>query len=173
LSFFVAVDLDDRTRGEISALIDHHAKTVEAKWLPPHKLHLTVQYLAHPTPEFLSALEPRLDAIARGRAPFALSLQGSGIFETRRAPAVLWLGVKGELAALEALHVEVAKAAGVVQEHAFVPHLTLARGRVPARLAEVAKTLEHFSTQPFSVSALTLYESRDHVFRVAYSAKFS
>jgi 2'-5' RNA ligase len=165
--------LDAAVRAEIAALIEARAKVTEAKWLPPYKLHLTLQYLGHPTPETLTALEPRLTALAKGRAPFSLALRGAGTFETRRAPAVLWLGVEGQLEALQGLQREVAQACAVTQEHPFVPHLTLARGRAPQALAAVAKDLEHFRTQSFTVSGLTLYESRDHVFRVAFSAAFS
>lgn len=172
MSYFVAVDLDDAVRADIARLVERCAREVEAKWLPPQKLHLTVQYLAHPTPERLAELEPKLAAIARGRAPFSLSLEGAGLFETRRAPQVLWLGVAGELPALAALQHEVAEACGIKQEHPFVPHLTLARAHPPRSLAAVARSLESYSSPPFGVSGLTLYESRDHVYRVVTHVKF-
>lgn len=173
MSFFVAVDLDDAVRADVARLLERCAREVEAKWLPPHKLHLTVQYLAHPSAELLAALEPRLAALAKGRAPFSLSLAGAGLFETRRAPQVLWLGVAGALPALQALQREVAAACGIAQEHPFVPHLTLARAHPPRSLAQVARSLESYTSPPFSVSGLTLYESKDHVYRVVTHVKFS
>jgi 2'-5' RNA ligase len=173
LSFFVAVDLDAPVRAEVTSLIEARSKTTEAKWLPPRKLHITLQYLGHPKPDAVAALEPKLAALARGRARFSLALHGAGTFETRRAPAVLWLGVGGELEPLRTLQRDVAHACGAVDDKPFVPHLTLARGQSAKAMAAVAKELEHFRTQSFVVSGLTLYESKDDVFRVASAAEFS
>jgi 2'-5' RNA ligase len=157
----------------VAALISGCAQKAPAKWLPPLKLHLTLQYLGHPQPATLEALQPRLEALAKGRAPFSLSLADAGLFETRRAPAVLWLGVKGELEALSTLQAAVAAAAGIKQEHPFVPHLTLARSSTPASLNTVAQSLKTFSTPPFLISGLTLYESKDAVYRAVSTVRFS
>jgi RNA 2',3'-cyclic 3'-phosphodiesterase len=173
VSFFVAVDLDAAVRAEVAQLVAQHSASTPAKWLPPEKLHVTLHYLGHPKAEALAALEPKLTAIARGQAPFALSLSGAGMFETRRAPAVLWLGVKGELARLASLQRAVAEAAGAVEERAFVPHLTLARGKSPGPLATVAEGLKGYASPPFVISGLTLYESKDHVFRTVFAVRFS
>ena len=173
MSFFVAVDLDAPVRAEVAALIARCAEATPAKWLPPQKLHVTLQYLGHPKAEALEALKPKLSEVAKGQAPFSLSLLGAGLFETRRAPAVLWLGVAGELPRLKLLQRAVARAAGVEEERAFVPHLTLARGKAHGPLAAVAEQLAGYASAPFVISGLTLYESRDHVFRTVFEVRFS
>ena len=160
-------------RAEVAALLLRGAALAEARWLPPQKLHVTLQYLGHPSPEALAALQPKLEALCVGRAPFSLSLAGTGLFETRRAPSVLWLGVQGALAELGALQREVAAAWGTPDDKPFVPHLTLARGRSRAALDEVKEALGPFASSAFSVSGLTLYESRDAVYRVAHTVRFS
>lgn len=173
LSFFVAVDLDDPVRAQVAALLERGAELVEAKWLPPQKLHVTLQYLGHPAPEVLEALVPKLEALAQGRAPFSLSVGGTGLFQTRRAPSVLWLGVRGALSALASLQQAVAAAWGHPDDKPFVPHLTLARGRGPETLDEAARELAAFSSAVFVVDAVTLYESKDHLYRIVRKVGFS
>ena len=89
--------------------------------------HVTLVFLgevADPAPVD-AALAP---AVAAHR-PFPLRLEGAGTFDGR----VLWAGLGGDLDALRALRVDVARAtasAGVVVTDApYRPHLTVRRGR--------------------------------------------
>lgn len=170
MSFFVAVDLDGPVRAQVAELIAQREHLVPAKWLRADKLHVTLQYLAHPAPFALAALQPKLAEVAARHAPFRLQLEGAGLFETGRAPAVLWLGVRGETRALEALQRDVAAAAGLPFDKPFVPHVTLARGKSRPALGALCEALASFASPAFTVGGLTLYESNNHVHRRVFEA---
>lgn len=165
MSFFVAVDLDDAARASAVAVIDAHSRALKAKWLRPDKLHVTLQYLGHPKPEALAALQPRLAEVASRHRRFRLRLRGAGTFGTARAPAVLWLGVEGDLDALRALQRDVAAACGEAPDKPFVPHVTLARAQHRAPVQALAASLESFESPVFQVGGMALYESLNHVYR--------
>lgn len=169
LSVFVAIDLDEKARAEVAGVIDQHRARVEAKWLPPQKLHLTLVFLGNPQPE---PLIPKVDALAAAAKPFQLELTGSGVFVTERAAAVLWLGVGGDLEQLRALQREASQQLGDVPRE-YVPHVTLGRAHVPGAYDETARALESFRGSRFEVRHLTLYESTHHRFRVVHRSSFA
>ncbi len=179
MSVFLAVDLDEPTRGTVSALVGQLSTRHLAKWLRPDKLHVTLVFLGNATPAHVAAFLPRIDALAKRHRPFELVLSGVGTFGTRRAPSVLWLGVGGALEALEALQHDAAEVllteplpgvTAVERERAFSPHLTLARSKQGGVFDEVTKALEAFRTPPFIVGHVTLYESRHDEYRALHRA---
>ncbi len=165
VSFFLAVDLDDTARAEVVACIEAHRHAVAASWLRADKLHLTLRFLGHPTPDALAALEPVVRSIAQRTAPFTLSLRGAGFFVTARAPSVLWLGVDGDLASLHSLH---AALTPLDDTRPFVPHVTLARAQSPGALETLEPHLHDFASSPFRIGGLTLYESTHTVYRAVF-----
>lgn len=175
MSFFLALDLDDAVRAQVAAAIDLHRQATPASWLVPEKLHVTVLFLGERLP---AELEAPVRALAARVAPFSLALRGAGLFETARAPSVLWLGVEGELSALRALRAEVLAAVGVhsppaERERPYAPHLTLARGKRHGHFETVLPALRDFSTGPFTVSHLALYESSHQHYAARWVAPFS
>ena len=166
MSVFVAIELDDTVRGEVTALLEAERAALAAKWLPPEKLHLTVVFLGNTLPD-----TGALDALCAGARPFTLELAGSGVFVTERAPAVLWLGVGGELDALHALQQKAAALLGDVPRP-YVPHLTLGRAHVPGAFDDAARRLGSFRSARFPVKHLVLFESLHHVFRVLHRVSF-
>lgn len=154
MSVFLAVDVDDAVRARVADAIAAISPRFPAKWLPPEKLHVTVLFLGEmrPAPEVV-------DAIAAAHAPFELELFGAGTFVTARAPSVLWLGVKGNLGALRTLHRGAVDALIPHDAKEYVPHLTLARAKLPGFLEPVREELSAFSAGPWRVTGLTLYES--------------
>jgi 2'-5' RNA ligase len=163
MSFFLAVDLDEQVREEVWAAASlHHA--VAAKWLRRDKLHLTLVFLGSPTDEVRAGLEAQVRAVAAPVAPFYLKLRGAGSFETARAPAVLWLGVEGDLAALGALQGALSQALQADLERPYVPHLTLARSKKPEAVAALVTTLADFRSSQWLVSHLTFYESTESTY---------
>ena len=159
MSVFVAIELEAPVRAQVEAVLDEHRAAVDAKWLRPDKLHLTLVFLGNTIPE-----TSKLDALAATATPFSLELQGSGVFVTERAPAVLWLGVGGELERLHALQREAAASLGD-EPRPYVPHVTLGRAHTPGAFDAVAAKLAAFQSARFTVRHLVLIESTHHVFR--------
>ncbi len=157
MSFFLAIDLDERVREEVWRATEPH-RARPAKWLRREKLHLTLLFFAEPSLELRATLEGQLRALVQSVAPFTLNLEGAGEFETARAPTVLWLGVGGQREPLLALQRTLSTALGVDLDRPYVPHLTLARAKAGV-LSETVTALSGFRSSPFVVTHLTFYES--------------
>lgn len=169
VSFFLAVDPSAAVRAQVAALIERERETHPAKWQRADKLHLTLVFLGQPRPEAVAALEPQVREVAAAHAPFDLRLQGAGTFVTARAPTVLWLGLGGALEALRTLQAALCAACPPAEARPYVPHLTLARAPRPGVLEPLAVRLGTFTTDPFRVEAVTLYESSHHEYRAVFS----
>lgn len=163
MSVFLALDLDEAVRHEVMSLTRSHRETVEAKWLPAEKLHLTLVFLGNPDVE---AVRARLSAVGEPRS-LLLKLKGAGTFKTARAPSVLWLDVAGELEKLHALQSTMRQRLGVEERQAYKPHVTLARAHSGENaLDPLAAAYSGFTSAAFAVTHLTLYESTHHRFHV-------
>lgn len=179
MSFFLAVDLDAPTRAQVSALLDELEPRMTARWLRPDKLHVTLVFLGNATPAQVDSFLPVIDALAARHQPFSLELRGVGTFGTRRAPAVLWLGLGGALEQLGALRADAAQQllagelSGVSPEEksrVYAPHLTLARAKTGGTFDDALTSLQSFRSAPFPVEHLTLYESRHDEYRALHRA---
>jgi RNA 2',3'-cyclic 3'-phosphodiesterase len=175
MSVFLALDVDDAVRREVMTLTSAERASVKGKWLPAEKLHLTLVFLGNPTADQVQTLVPRVHALATESTAFSLHLAGAGTFVTARAPSVLWLGVGGDVWALEALRARaVAKLepGDARREQPFRPHVTLARAHTEQALDPVASAYARFTSAAFRVTHLTLYESTHHQFRKLVVAPF-
>ena len=168
MSVFLAVDVDDAVRARVADTIAAISPRFTAKWLPPEKLHVTVLFLGElrPAPEVV-------DALAAAHAPFDLELSGAGTFVTARAPSVLWLGVAGDLAALRALHLRAVEHLRPHDAKDYVPHLTLARAKLPGFLEPAREELASFTAGPWRVTGLTLYESTHQRYHALHRSSLS
>lgn len=103
----------------------------KGRFVHQENLHLTLKFLGEVAPDRVPSLR---DALARhlgGRPHFSLALGGVGAFGRRQPLRVVWLGLTGDVAALQRLQQTVeqaAQAAGFPAElRPFAPHVTLAR----------------------------------------------
>jgi RNA 2',3'-cyclic 3'-phosphodiesterase len=131
MRIFIALDLDDGVRARIELFMnDLRGFAPDARWARPESLHITLKFIGNQSAEQVVEIRRALARISAG--PAAISIGNYGFFPTSDAARVFWLGVEGDpqLAAL-AKSVDNATSAVDVprQEHAFAPHLTLARRR--------------------------------------------
>ncbi|MEZ4713531.1 MAG: RNA 2',3'-cyclic phosphodiesterase [Caldilineaceae bacterium] len=87
-----------RLRGHLRA----HQAPDSLRWAGLHNAHLTLRFLGDTTDAQVQTLAAALDAIARKQPPFELALGCVGGFPNLRQPRVLWLGVGGDMAPLNA-----------------------------------------------------------------------
>ena len=175
MSVFLAVDLDAPTRALAAALIETHRAMGDTtkdktKWLRTDKLHCTVVFLGHPTPEQVEDWRAHIDALASRHARFKLRLSGAGTFVTPRALSVLWLGLDGQTDLLAALHLD-ALSTFTTRERAFIPHVTLARSQTAGAFDALSHELAGFTSADFEVTGVSLYESTSEVYRVVHAAE--
>lgn len=139
LRLFVALAFPDEVRAELRRAADAIRAFAPqgTRWANVDGAHLTLRFIGSTPPDAAPPLGEAVVRAAEGIAPFELSLGGAGVFPSRGAPRVLWVGVGGALDALITLRNNVESAlaeAGVPNdERAFAPHVTLAR--VNARLS--------------------------------------
>lgn len=130
MRLFVAVDIDDAIRERITRFLEGMSGFAEeARWVRPESLHVTLKFIGEKSEEEVEDIKRALEAIEV--SAFEMSFRGYGFFPGARAPRVFWVGVEGgsQLTSLAAAVDE--KLAGLdiaKEEHAFTPHLTLARG---------------------------------------------
>ena len=139
LRLFVALSFPNEVRAELRRVAgEMRAFALQGtRWANVDGAHLTLRFIGSTLPDAAPPLGEAVVRAAEGVAPFELLLGGAGVFPSRGAPRVLWVGVGGALDALTTLRNNIENAlaeAGVPNdERAFAPHVTLAR--VNARLS--------------------------------------
>ncbi len=109
------------------------------------RLHLTLAFLGALPPERLLEVGAGVTAAARGRPPFALTLDRLGRFPAAGRPTTIWLGLGTGGASVEriaeAVRVELERRALDFDRKPARPHLTIARVRPNASAVEVRALL--------------------------------
>lgn len=130
MRLFVALDIDDAIRGRIARFLDGVRGFVpDARWARPESLHVTLKFIGEMPEVEVEKIERALGTI--GAESFHMDFRGCGFFPGARAPRVFWIGVDAgpSLASLAAMvDANLASLDIPKEEHAFTPHLTLARG---------------------------------------------
>lgn len=126
---FVALDIDDAIRKRLQLFLDGvHGFAPDARWVRPESMHVTLKFIGERSVEAVEEIKHALAEI-QGDA-IEISFRGYGFFPTSKAARVFWVGIEAgsQLATLAKTVDEAMAALGVPkEEHAFSPHLTLAR----------------------------------------------
>jgi 2'-5' RNA ligase len=130
MRIFFALDIDDAIRQRIQRFMEGVSGfAAYARWVRPESLHVTLKFIGEKPIETVEEIK-RAAAAIRADA-IALSFRGYGFFPTAKAARVFWVGMESgaRLTALAQSVDEVTSTLGIPKEdHAFTPHLTLARG---------------------------------------------
>lgn len=156
IRLFVGLELPAPVK---AALIASMGGVAGARWQRDEQLHLTLRFIG--AVDRHQALDV---AAALGRVnirPFRAELGAPGHFEHRGRIDTLWVGVRPAepLAALaRAVNAALAGVGIAPEPRAFVPHITLARGR--GMIGVTAWPLAPLPRIGFSVASLALFESQ-------------
>jgi RNA 2',3'-cyclic 3'-phosphodiesterase len=127
---FVALDIDESIRQRITTFMEGVGGFApDARWVRPESLHVTLKFIGEKRTEQVEEIKRALATVQA--QPLELSFRGFGFFPTAKAARVFWVGIEsGERLGKLASAVDEATASlGIPKEdHAFSPHLTLARG---------------------------------------------
>jgi len=159
---FVAVSISDGARRQIAELLAGlRRETGVVRWVKPESLHLTLAFLGEVPPDFLESTKPLLTSVAAGHKPFAMRLNGVGVFPSPSRARTVWIGMdhgKSEVCALQRDVVKALCAVGYQPEkRPFSPHLTIGRMRIPDDLSRAVAS--PFESESFPVSRLVLFRS--------------
>jgi RNA 2',3'-cyclic 3'-phosphodiesterase len=130
MRLFVALEIEDGIRRSIARFLDGVREFApDARWVRPESLHVTLKFIGEQSPEEMENIKRMLETITA--FGFEMTLSGYGFFPGVRMPRVFWIGVEAgpQLPTLAASVNEKLASIGIPkEEHAFNPHLTLARG---------------------------------------------
>jgi 2'-5' RNA ligase len=169
---FVAVDVGDAVRREVTRVVTTLTGKLEAvktppkvAWVKPNALHVTVRFIGEieqPEVERLQELLAPPIAIA----PFELEWRGVGTFPSNKHPRALWLGVVNGAAPLAQVEAEIARRlagekAVEIADRAFLPHLTIGRVKMAGEGVDWPKLLQAVEVKRAAsiVDRVTLYRS--------------
>jgi 2'-5' RNA ligase len=168
---FVAIELPSSVKSALSQLQDNLKRSEHAsvKWVNTGSIHLTLKFLGNIATETIPELTKVLSEAARGITPFHLELGEMGVFPNLRAPRVVWVGIRGEIATLSVLQENIESALIPLgfppESRAFSPHLTLGRVREKASpgerrsLGQAVASSKVASMEPFPVDSVSLMRS--------------
>lgn len=168
MRLFVAVDVEPHVLERVEHICAaQRALAPDARWVRPEQLHLTLEFLGEVAEERLPELRERLDAVAARQREFSVAVRSAGGFPRAARPRVLWLGVDGETAALEALQAAVHAALSPFiaerDDREYRAHLTLARAvdrRGDVALGRCAAALQAADCGTSQIREVVLYQSR-------------
>src|SRR5262245_30895231 len=133
---FCAIELPQETRAKLRDNIRKVREVcpdVAASWSRPENIHLTVKFFGDVSQKRIPTISSALSRAVQNRAPFQVTIGGSGVFPKPSLARILWIGIddqSGKLAELIAAVQEECAAEGFEKEKwKFRPHLTIARLR--------------------------------------------
>jgi len=168
MRLFVAIDVDAAAR---QALVDVQKKIVrrvskksDLRLVQPDQIHLTLAFIGEVDDVKAAAIVEAMGSPI-GVERYTLIVGGLGIFPSRGAPRVLWVGstagARETIAVRQVIADRLAAVGVTLEERAFHAHFTLARWRMAGgadrRVVAAADTGE-LARVP--VDAVTLYRSR-------------
>ncbi|PID94238.1 MAG: RNA 2',3'-cyclic phosphodiesterase [Bacteroidetes bacterium] len=134
-------------------------------WTKPENYHLTLLFLGDIPEKYVSDILELMGAVAYDVDPFTLRVEKVGLFGSRYAPRVIWVGAQ-PTEILTTLHERLSKVMEevgyVADRQNFVPHLTLGRIKKVADKKQLQRVLESQREALLysgKVEEIVLYES--------------
>lgn len=154
-------DIISRASAEMKKLPLH------VRWVRVDNIHLTVVFMGNISEDDLGQIGEAVSKVCKRYGPFNISLNGSGIFGSRRNPRVLWIGLDGDLERMSYFRNSLQKHLkpfGIKEEkRRFKPHLTLGRFRKGTEsnvdLDDLLSTYQNITSPLCAVEELTLFKS--------------
>lgn len=167
MRLFVSVDLPDTVADQIADLQEDLADASGITPTDPTQAHVTLTFLGDVDPSRVDAV---IEAIERGveRAavdPFAVSVEGIGVFPDIDYISTVWLGIADGTQQLtrlnEAIKSETMDLGFESDDHEFTPHVTIARMKHAGGKAHVQDCVREWDPVigQFQVDAVHLTES--------------
>ncbi len=130
MRLFVAIDIEPEIRERIARFMTAMQELAPAaRWVNPQSFHITLKFIGEKAAEEAEQIQRALSGIHS--PPTTMSFRNTGFFPNPRSARVFWVGIEADQH-LAALAVQVDEALSALriprEEHAFTPHLTLARG---------------------------------------------
>lgn len=131
---FLAIPIITENNGFVPLINDlkkrlSHEKMIN--WVRPTNIHLTLKFIGETPPQDEPKIIEAVSKVVEKHQSFTMDFNRTGIFGSRYAPRVLWLGMQQtpeELLSLEEDVLTAFDGIGYLRDRQnFVPHLTLGR----------------------------------------------
>ena len=171
LRTFVAIELDDDAKAHIAAAIEtlRQRRIDNLRLVRPEGVHLTLKFLGDIEVSQVRQIADAMNHAASEQTPFSLTFGAPGVFPSTSRARVLWIGVDGDLKALELLQAGVEEALTSVgfapERQPFNPHLTIGRMRPRAsrfdrqRATDALHEIHLPANQTIAVNSISLIRS--------------
>jgi 2'-5' RNA ligase len=163
---FIGIEVPEARKRSIEKAIQQlRLDLPNAKWVPRENWHVTLKFLGEVSEERVSEVSEIVALATAKKSSLETHLTEIGSFPTKTRTRVLWVGLVDPEHAMAHLAARLEKKlgkAGFRQESRDLhPHLTLARFRVPERIAEVIEKNGPyaFDKTPFDVEEVVLFRS--------------
>lgn len=173
---FICLQLPEFARDRLaSAQTRLRESGAQVGWVKPHNIHLTLKFLGPVPAERLREVVGAVQRAAVPAQPIPLELTVLGCFPNRRAPRVIWAGLKQlpeELAGLQQRVEKELVAAGFLPEsRPFSPHFTLGRVRSGRNVRKLAAAMQAERLEPirFESAEVVVMASRLHASGALYT----
>jgi 2'-5' RNA ligase len=169
---FVAIDVGDAVRREVTRVVTTLTGKLEAVktppkvvWVKPAALHVTIRFIGEVDETAVARFQEMLSRPI-ALAPFDIEWRGIGAFPSHRHPRALWLGVINGASQLAQIEAEVSRrlagaSAVELEDRALLPHLTLGRIKMAGAGVDWPKLLQSVEVKRAisHVDRVTLYRS--------------
>ncbi len=157
---FVGLRMSAEVSQAIAALVADLKARISGNgitWVDPHNVHLTLRFLGDAVNlHLITPLVEVLRAVSAAVRPFAIRVQGIGVFPNSQRPRTVWVGIVSE--ELKELATRVDRAAVQCGFHSesrpFVPHITIARLRKKRHWTSIREALGERVSLPFGSSTV-------------------
>lgn len=130
MRLFIALDIDDAIRVRIAHFVEAvRGFAPDARWVRLESLHITLKFIGEKPEPAVEQVKQALATISS--SALELEFRNYGFFPSPKSARVFWVGITAgpQLASLVARVDDKMASLGIpTEEHAFSPHLTLARG---------------------------------------------
>ncbi len=167
MRLFVAAELPDDLRRRLVTVQEALAGApLPVRWVGPDGIHLTLKFLGEAKESRLEEIRTVLRQAGRNVAPFFLEAAGAAAFPDRGAPRLIWVEIRGDVAAARRLVADIDAATARIgfppEAREFRAHLTLGRVKGPGR-GDWRSILEQTAARAageFEVTEYVLFNSR-------------
>jgi RNA 2',3'-cyclic 3'-phosphodiesterase len=146
---FIAVHFSDEVIANLTTILSKARRMIgpqsRVRWVEPHNVHLTLQFLGNVDIDVVPILASGLRGAFSDIQPFEVTLTGLGAFPAPARPRVIWIGIQVGVENLKMLQagVEVVTTplGFIPDKRTFKPHVTLGRIKEDRPPTDLTKTL--------------------------------
>ncbi len=135
---------------------------LDARWVNPKNLHLTLKFLGQVTPEQINQINKVVDQVAKEFKAFTVSLRQFGFFPNPKQPRVFFLNPDNQenLKAIFSSLQEQLEIIGFPKKSRFSSHLTLARLKSNKNIRQFVEKIEAIEINfSFEVKEIAVFKS--------------